>query len=101
MGTLLQGVFVEAEGARGLLVGAMPVNSQSGSGAMRPPGSQDQGGKRPLAHLHLHADPLAEKAFCSRAAGRNSNKGLAVTSKGFAPNPCEGVTFHQKLTPTF
>lgn len=95
MRTLLQGVFVEAEVARGLLVGAMPVNSWSGSG------SRDRGGKRPLVLPRLHADPLAKEALCSRTAGKTSNGALAVATKGFAPNSRQGVTFCQKLTPTF
>jgi len=76
MRTLLQGVFVEAEGARGLFVGAMPANSWLGSGAMLSPGSQD-GGKRPLTCPHLHADPVAKPSLSSCTAGKISIGALA------------------------
>lgn len=94
MRTLLQGVLMEAEGVRSSLVGAMAVNSwwAPGSGT---------GAKTPLALPHLHADPLAQRPPCSRAAGKISSNALAVASKGFASNSCEGVAFCQKLTPTF
>lgn len=47
MQTLLQGIFVEAEGAGSLLVSAMPVSSWLGRGVMRSPGSQDRGKEAP------------------------------------------------------
>lgn len=43
--------------------------------------------------------PLAKPSLQSYC--KLSNNMLAVSSKGFAPNSCEGVTFHQKLTPAF
>lgn len=100
MRTLLQGVLMEAEGVRSSLVGAMAVNSGLGSGATGATGS-GTGGKMPLALPHLHADPLAQRPLCSRAAGKISSNALAVASKGFASDSCEGVAFHRKLTPTF